>query len=203
MLKQICVFVTVIALGPLVLGSLAATAQHTGGNHPPSKYTGQEKRDIKSLSPDDLKELRRGGGWGLAKAAELNGVPGPAHLLEMKDKIALTPEQVGKVEALFNEMRARAVAGGKTLIAAEQALEAGFRSGNMSDQTLRLLLADIAKARSELRFIHLSTHLRTPAIISASQIKRYNVLRGYAGNPCAKVPKGHNAAMWRKHNGCE
>ena len=52
-----------------------------------SKYKGQEHRDIKSLSTDDIAELQRGGGWGLAKAAELNGVPGPVHLLEMEKEI--------------------------------------------------------------------------------------------------------------------
>jgi hypothetical protein len=28
------------------------------------------------------------------------------------------------------------------------------------------------------------------------------VLRGYAEDPCLAVPEGHDAAMWRKHNGC-
>ena len=35
-----------------------------------SKYVGEENRKIKSLSPDDVEELKKGGGWGLAKAAE-------------------------------------------------------------------------------------------------------------------------------------
>lgn len=56
-----------------------------------SKYVGQEKREIKSLSETDIEELRNGRGWGLAKAAELNGLPGPAHLLEMKKAIGFSP----------------------------------------------------------------------------------------------------------------
>ena len=59
-----------------------------------SKYVGQEKRDIKSLSDEDIKELKAGAGWGLAKAAELNELPGPKHILEMKKEIELTFEQV-------------------------------------------------------------------------------------------------------------
>jgi hypothetical protein len=55
-----------------------------------SKYVGQEKRKIKSLSESDIEELKNGSGWGLAKAAELNGVPGPVHLLEMRDEIGLS-----------------------------------------------------------------------------------------------------------------
>ena len=58
-----------------------------------SKYAGEEKREIKSLSETDIEELKNGKGWGLAKAAELNGVPGPAHLLEMKNEIDLTDKR--------------------------------------------------------------------------------------------------------------
>ncbi len=67
-----------------------------------SQYSGQEQRAINSLSQEDITELARGGGWGMAKVAELNGLPG---------------------------------------------------------------------------FV--------------------------ATNPCANVPKGHDSAMWRKHNGCK
>jgi len=184
----------------MLAGAGSAVAQH---HQHTSKYAGQEKREIKSLSPDDMKELRRGGGWGLAKAAELNGVPGPAHLLEMKDRINLSLDQVTKIEALFKDMQAKAVATGAKLIAAEKALEEAFRAGSMTDEKLKSMLAGIAKVRAELRFIHLSTHLRTPGIVSKYQISRYNVLRGYANDPCASVPEGHDAAMWKKHNGCK
>ena len=54
-----------------------------------SKYAGEEEREIKSLSDSDIEELQNGKGWGLAKAAELNGVPGPVHLLDMKGYMRL------------------------------------------------------------------------------------------------------------------
>ena len=63
----------------------------------PSPYAGEESRAVKSLSAEDIAELRRGGGWGLARAAELNGMPGPIHLLELKDDIPLTREQVSAI----------------------------------------------------------------------------------------------------------
>jgi hypothetical protein len=77
-----------------ILMALAAlmpfTAQaQTAGQ---SAYAGFEARDIKALSESDLDDLRRGAGWGLALAAELNGVPGPAHLLELQDRIGLSAE---------------------------------------------------------------------------------------------------------------
>jgi len=74
----------------------------------------------------------------------------------------------------------------------------------MTPDALRALIDASAAARAELRFIHLSRHLETPPLLTADQIARYNDLRGYdAANPCAAVPEGHDAAMWRRHNGCD
>ena len=168
-----------------------------------SPYAGQQSRPIKSLSADDLAELRRGGGWGLARAAELNGMPGPAHLLELRDRIPLTADQVVAVTAVFERMRAAAVAGGQRLIAGEQALEAAFASGKVSEQELRTLLSEIGRARTALRYTHLAAHLETLPLLTAAQIARYKLLRGYSGDPCANPPKGHDPALWRKHNGCK
>jgi hypothetical protein len=169
-----------------------------------SKYAGQDKRSIKSLSPDDVAELKKGGGWGLAKAAELNGIPGPAHLLEMKKKIALTHSQVAAITKLYNQMKLRAIQHGTQLIALERQLGRNFRNGSVTSSTLRISLQRIAQVRAELRYTHLSTHLKTPQILSKEQIAKYNKLRGYAhSDPCANPPRGHDPKMWRKHNGCK
>jgi len=92
---------------------LAGPALAAGQEHAHSPYAGMETRDIKSLSEDDIEELRRGGGWGLALAAELNGVPGPAHLLELRDEIGLTSDQIAAIEAIFSEMQAEAQEAGR------------------------------------------------------------------------------------------
>ncbi len=168
-----------------------------------SPYAGQQSRPIKSLSADDLAELRRGGGWGLARAAELNGMPGPAHLLDLKDEIPLTADQAAAIAAVFERMRAAAVAGGQRLIAGERALEAAFASGTVTAQTLRPLLTEVGRARTALRYTHLAAHLETLPLLTEAQIARYNLLRGYSGDPCASPPKGHDPALWRKHNGCD
>lgn len=49
---------------------------------PTSTCSGHETRDIKALSSDEVAALLAGKGMGYAKAAELNGYPGPAHVLE-------------------------------------------------------------------------------------------------------------------------
>jgi hypothetical protein len=182
---------------------LSATVLASESEHR-SPYAGEQTRPIKSLSAEDIAELRRGGGWGLAKAAELNGMPGPAHLLEMKDEIALDAAQVAGIEALYAAMKAAAIAEGEKLIALEADLDRHFRDGTITEEVLRASLDEIAATQKTLRYVHLSTHLKTPAILSEDQIAKYNELRGYAAaDPCANVPAGHDPAMWRQHNGCE
>ena len=186
----------------LVLACMAfpcvAVAQHQ--EHSP--YAGFQEREIKSFSEPDLEELRRGGGWGLALAAELNGVPGPAHLLELRDELGLTPDQVTSIEAVFAEMQLEARDAGERLIAAEAEIEAAFRSGEVDTDTLRSLIANAEAARSDLRFVHLSRHIETPPLLTQEQISAYSRLRGYQSNPCENAPEGHDAEMWRRHNNC-
>ena len=108
----------------------------------------------------------------MAKAAELNGVPGPAHLLELKEKIPLSDIQVSKIRTIFDGMKARAIVQGEALIELERELENHFTSGPITDAILRSSLDAIATARKELRYIHLATHLKTPEILSADQIEK-------------------------------
>lgn len=169
-----------------------------------SKYTGQEKRRIKSLSADDIEQLKTGKGWGLAKAAELNGMPGPSHVLQMKDKIELTAEQREKIQILFNEMKRNAIPLGEKLVKLESELNDDFANRAITQRSLKEKLAEIEAVRSQLRFVHLVTHLQTPDILTPKQVSLYNRLRGYSNDdPCSSIPTGHDAAMWKKHNGCK
>ena len=180
--------------------SFSAVAQHNHSAQIP--YAGMQSRAIKSLSDSDIQELRRGGGWGLALPAELNGMPGPVHLLELKDQIPLAPDQVPQIQVLLDEMRKAAIPAGERLVAAEAAIEAAFASGAIEERLLRSLLAHAESARTEIRFIHLSQHYKAATVLKPEQIKRYNVLRGYAEDPCKGIPAGHNPDMYRRHMGC-
>lgn len=167
--------IRLLALALLV--AAPALAQH--GGHHTSPYAGQERRAITSLSAEDIADLRAGRGWGLARPAELNGVPGPAHLLELAEALGLSAGQRAAIEAIFAGMRDAAIAEGARLIAAEQALDETFRSGSVTEDGLRRMLAGIERSRSALRFIHLAAHLRTPGLLTEAQIARYRALRGY------------------------
>lgn len=176
------------ALAVLLLGHAAqavepsqahGAAAHGAAVHG-SKYQGRENRAVKSLSAADIAELKRGGGWGLARAAELNGVPGPAHLLALKGEIPLDDAQVRAIAKIFKRMQGRAIHQGTRLIALEEALEKHFRDRTITDAILRSSLSAISDARRKLRYIHLATHLETPDILSRDQIRTYNRLRGYS-----------------------
>ena len=119
-----------------------------------SKYAGQEQRAIKSLSANDVAELRRGGGWGLAKVAELNGVPGPIHLLEMKVQIQLSADQIAKITAIYESMRTGAMAPGGQLIELEGRLDKHFRDGTITEASLPPLLRRVSEVRAKLREVH-------------------------------------------------
>lgn len=181
-----------------------ATAQHTGhGTTAAQPYAGQQDRQIKSLSTQDIEELGRGAGWGLARPAELNGVPGPAHLLELSDELGLDEKQVSAITAIRDRMRADAVAAGERFVAAERALDEAFADGAPSRDELERLTRTAGEARAALRLVHLAAHLETPDLLSEAQVRRYNTLRGYASDPCANVLEGHDAEMWKRHNNCE
>jgi hypothetical protein len=82
-----------------------------------------QTRSIKALSEQQIADLKAGRGMGLALAAELNGYPGPVHVLELSDKLGLSAEQKSRIEALFESMKAEAVPLGEKLLAQETTLD--------------------------------------------------------------------------------
>ena len=144
-----------------------------------SPYIGQESREIKALSPQEISDYLSGKGMSLAKAAELNGYPGPAHVLELAAQIELTSEQKTKTEALFETMQARAIMLGKELVQEERALDRLFASRTVSSETLENVLARIGRLQGQVRRVHLDAHLKQTALLTSAQIDKYDRLRGY------------------------
>ncbi|MBB4482273.1 Spy/CpxP family protein refolding chaperone [Rhizobium etli] len=151
-----------------------------GRHHATSRYIGEAGREVKSLSEADVDELTRGDGWGLAKPAELNGYPGPSHVLAMKNQIGLTDDQFQKVQQVFDLMQARASAEGRIFVDAERKLDAAFRSRTITETALGDLVAEAEASRSRLRFIHLAAHLEVAQVLDPGQIAIYEEHRGYS-----------------------
>jgi Spy/CpxP family protein refolding chaperone len=157
----------------------AAAVPATGA--PRSPYAGQQDREIKALSDKDVQDLLAGRGMGLAKPAELNGYPGPAHVLELADRLELSPEQKASTQSVFAAMQARSRALGKALVEREAELDRQFASRQVSRATLDASLAEISRLQGELRRVHLEAHLAQADILSAEQVAAYAGLRGYGG----------------------
>jgi len=142
-------------------------------------YAGQNTRQISSLSSEDIAELKEGAGWGLAKPAELNGYPGPAHILELADQLELDMEQKRRVEQTFAEMQAKAKELGAALIEAEAALDSSFKNQIATRTMLADHLQTTEDIRAALRNVHLTAHLDVTPILNESQKTQYSTLRGY------------------------
>jgi hypothetical protein len=158
----------------LVLASAAAFAQ--------SPYAGMQTRPVKALSEQQVADLRAGRGMGLALAAELNGYPGPMHVLELADRLDLSADQRAKVQQLFDSMKAEAIPVGSRLIEQEMELDRLFASRTITAERLKAMTSSIAETQGALRDTHLKYHLSTAALLSQHQMQRYAELRGYIGN---------------------
>jgi hypothetical protein len=144
-------------------------------------YAGLQSRPVKALSEQQIGDLKAGRGMGLALPAELNGYPGPLHVLELGDKLGLTGDQRARVQGLFDSMKAEAVPLGEKLIAQEADLDQQFAGKLVTPESLSSATAAIGETQGALRNAHLKYHLATLDILSAEQTQRYAALRGYQG----------------------
>ena len=166
-----------------ITGALLAVAvHHVASAAPPASHAGQEQREIKALSPEQIKDYLAGKGMGLAKAAELNRYPGPAHVLELAEKLQLDAQQKIRSEAIFKAMQAQAIRQGKALVEKERELDRLFAGGDITDEDLRVALEEIGRLQAEVRRTHLQAHLEQRKILTQQQIVRYEELRGYAAH---------------------
>lgn len=158
-------------------GTSAPHAAASGAHHSP--YASEAYDPDSGLSTAEIEELRSGAGMGLARPAELNSYPGPLHVIDMSDELALTDEQEALTGRVFDSMRATALELGRQIIEKETVLARRFRHGHIDDATLEQLTSEIAELRGDLRRAHLEAHLRMKEILTAEQIRKYDELRGY------------------------
>jgi hypothetical protein len=147
----------------------------------PQPYAGMQERPIKALSADQIADLKAGRGMGLALPAELNGYPGPVHVLEHADAMQLTPQQRERTRALYEAMKAETIPLGHRLIAEESELDRAFAGRKITAASLAEKTAAIGRTQGALRAAHLRYHLAQAELLRPEQMRRYAALRGYAG----------------------
>lgn len=174
----------VLAVACLVM-SLPAKADS------PMPYAGQQNRTIKALSDEDVAGLLKGDGLGFAKAAELNGYPGPKHVLDLAAQLKLDQPQREQIQVVFDKMSAAAKPLGAELVERERLLDRLFQTGRITPDRLATETAAIAELQGRLRAVHLSAHLETRTLLNAEQLAFYERLRGY-GAPTAPQEHHHH-----------
>jgi Spy/CpxP family protein refolding chaperone len=179
-----------VAAGALITWATAGFAQHAGHGHTPaaasphaaSPYAGEQTQGIKSLSAAEVNGLQAGAGMGYAKAAELNGYPGPLHVLELGTQLQLTDDQRAATEKLMSTHKPKARELGAQLLDAERALDTAFSRKQVDAEKVSALTQRIGSLQAALRAEHLQTHLVQTLLLSGQQIAQYQSLRGY-GKP--------------------
>lgn len=182
-LASFCTALTILAFQP-------AAAQEHGGVTAPSQagasaltispYAGMEKRQVKALSDQQIGDLKAGRGMGVSLAAELNGYPGPLHVLELADDLQLSDMQRTRTKTLLEAMKAETIPIGERIIEEEMALERLVAEKRVTRASLEAATVQIGTAQGELRAAHLRYHVAMVEVLSPAQVSRYVELRGYA-----------------------
>ena len=123
----------------LSLGTASAQSQQP--------YAGLQTRPVKALSEQQIADLKAGRGMGLALAAELNGYPGPKHVLEHSNVLGLSEAQRAKMQELLTAMKAEAVPIGETLITQETHLDRQFAEKTITPASLAASLQEIGSTQ--------------------------------------------------------
>src|ERR1700730_7167833 len=160
-----------VVLASFILAASPALAQ--------SPYAGMQARSIKSLSEQQIADLKAGRGMGLSLAAELNGYPGPLHVLELAEGLQLSEMQRTRTKALLDAMKAETIPIGKRIIEEETAFDRLFSEKRVTRASLDAATARIGAAQGELRAAHLRDQFEMGDVLSPGQIARYGELRGY------------------------
>lgn len=171
MYKSLAVFALLIMIPSLS----AAQNKH-------SPYAGQEKREVKALSPEDMEGYLTGQGMGYAKAAELNHYPGPKHVLELTEQLHLRKEQLDRTKEIYIQMHKAAVSIGRQIVERERVLDHLFADKKIDEKSLRKIAIEIGRLQGELRTVHLKAHLKMKEILLPGQIDKYDEARGYGGS---------------------
>jgi hypothetical protein len=147
-----------------------------------SPYLDQLDSSVRGLSQEDIDGLLAGEGMGYAKSAELNGYPGPRHILDMSRELQLSTEQMTSISSIFDSMNRSAVALGQTIVALEGTLSQSFSDHTVTQQNLQEHVDQLTELYGQLRQVHLQAHLNLTPLLSTQQLAQYQRLRGYSHN---------------------
>jgi Spy/CpxP family protein refolding chaperone len=165
----------VLTMVVTVVGLLGTTSSASWGQHDHGHPGGHKAAEACSAEFD--KVVGDGRGFGMAFAADQNGYPGPMHVLELKDRLKLTPDQEAKMQALMHAMFSESKPKSAQLLEAEAKLRRLFADRAADDAAVRAAVGEVERARSQVRLVHLLTHLKTRDLLTEDQRRLYHEAR--------------------------
>jgi len=164
--------IAAVGLAGLTAGTTVTRAQHAHGG-----AGAQGHQVAQTCATEFEKVVGEGRGFGLAFAADQNGYPGPMHVLELKDRLKLSADQEAKARALMHAMFTESRPKGARLLEAEAKLRRLFAERVADEAAVRAAVAEVERARTEVRLVHLLTHLTTRDLLTDDQRRIYHEAR--------------------------
>jgi len=158
-----------------VLGLFAADSSVSWGQHGHGHEGGHQAAQACAVEFD--KVVGEGRGFGMAFAADQNGYPGPMHVLELKDRLKLTANQEAKAQALMHAMFSESKPKSARLLELEAKLRRLFADRTADVTAVRATVAEVERARGEVRLVHLLAHLKTRELLTEDQRRIYHETR--------------------------
>jgi Spy/CpxP family protein refolding chaperone len=160
----------------VAIGALFTAASSASWGQPEHGHAGGHQA-AEACSAEFDKVVAEGRGFGMAFAADQNGYPGPMHVLELKDRLKLTPDQEAKAQTLMHAMFSESKPKSARLLAAEAKLRGLFADRTADDAAVRAAVGEVERARSEVRLVHLLAHLKTRDLLTENQRRIYHEAR--------------------------
>jgi Spy/CpxP family protein refolding chaperone len=161
----------------VTLAGFFGYAALTSGQHDHGGGQAQGHQAAQACATEFDKVVGEGRGFGLAFAADQNGYPGPMHVLELKDRLKLTADQEAKMQQLMHAMFSESRPKSARLLEAEAKLRRLFAERAADDAAVRTAIGEVERARSEVRLVHLLTHLKTRDLLTDEQRRIYHQAR--------------------------
>src|SRR5437763_8615829 len=134
--------IAAVGLAGLTAGTTATRAQHAHGG------AGAQGHQVAQTCLAEFEQVvGEGRGFGLAFAADQNGYPGPMHVLELKERLTLSPEQEASARALMHAMFAESRPASARLLEAEAKLRRLFAGGGADETSVRAALGEVERLR--------------------------------------------------------
>lgn len=110
--------------------------------------------------------------------AQLHGYPAPAELLDLREYLALSPEQIAEVEDIAARLAIAEKEILQEIIRLEKEIDQALAARELSVEVLHRQAVEVGSLHGRLRATQLEGHLSVATLLSPEQLQLYMRLRG-------------------------